>query len=263
MEDGLILNPVIDSDSMNKSNLLKTAAVPLFLNILLLFSCTSENGVYLTGTGSGKADFSISLSPLIIRYSEDIAGGFTGGTGGGNIRIFDEDKLKDHISSMKGVDLVSVNSPSSDKLDFTIRFDNMEKIFPDSGILTFTNKNGLKTVTFYLDTDNFSRITSFLGLSSDEMIDTFGPQKEDPYSADEYMEIVNFLFDEYGSKEEIEAVMRKASIVTRLSVDGEITGIDADPQVASSFRGGSGRIEVPLLSFLTLSKPVSVKVTWR
>lgn len=62
---------------------------------------------------------------------------------------------------MKGVDLVSVNSPSSDKLDFTIRFDNMEKIFPDSGILTFTNKNGLKTVTFYLDTDNFSRITSF------------------------------------------------------------------------------------------------------
>jgi len=234
---------------------------------LLLYGCSSSQNLSLSGDGSGKARIGITLSPMVIRYAEDIAGGFSGDSGAASLRLFDKDKIQLKLSSLKGVHSVKVEDEEQNKLELSFSFDSIEDLLPgdDSAppVFLFRNKNGVKTLSFTLTAGNFSSVTDFLGLENNEVLDTFGPQKDDPFSDEEYTEMAEYLFDEYASKKAIDSVLEKSSVDVNISVDGRLVSIDSTSPVSSSFSGSGGSVRIPLLTVLTLSEPVKITVVWK
>lgn len=246
------------------SRVLISAVIVLILG---LSSCSSGGRVYISSDGGGKADVNITLSPLVVRYAADLAGGFSAEQPKGNLRIFDAKKLRTRLNAIDGVKLISAEGPAPDRFSFSFSFDHIENIFPSAGslggsVLTFTRKNGIKTLVFNLNADNFSSVTGFLGFGNNEILETFGPQTGEPYSKEDYLELVEFLFDEYASKESIDAEMKNAVIRFSFSVEGENLVIKGDSPVSFSVKGAEGTVEVPLIAFLTLSEPVVFRAEW-
>ncbi len=242
-------------------------SIAAVLLILFFSSCSSRGEVFLSSEGAGKAKVSITLSPMAVRYAEDIAGGFSPNQRKEDFKIFDESKLQSRLDAMEGVKFLSSESSSAGRLDFAFSFDHIERIFPSrelSGgdLVSFSEKGGLKTLDFNLNKDNFSAITGFLGLGNNEIIDTFGPQAGEPYTGEEYLEMVEFLFDEYASKEAVDGAVKTASIRFIVSVEGKNLHVTADSPVTAAVKGSEAEIEIPLLAVLTLSNPVTFRIIW-
>ncbi len=237
--------------------------VTLSVTIALLSNCSSVQHVTLAADGSGAVEINVDLNQLLILYARDIVGGFSSKEAAAEIKLFDTGKIKEKIASMPHVTLKSVSSVSVQKLYLAFSFDGIENIFPHSkDILIISEKDGKKTLSFTLTADNFSLLTDFLGLQENEIIDTFGPQKDVPFNRDEYFEMTEYLFDEYASKEEIDTVLRDSSIETDINVHGTITAVESSPSVVTSFKGSHGKIKIPLVDILTLSRPIVFKITW-
>ena len=267
MGNGLIYIRVIDSGCMKTSSFSRFLIPAVAVLILGLFSCSSTGRVYISSGGSGEAAVSINLSPLVLRYAGDIAGGFSAEQPEGNLRIFDTEKLRTRLNAIDGVDLIAAADPAPDRFSFSFSFEHIGNLFPSKdssagNVLTFTRKNGIKTLVFNLNAGNFSSVTGFLGFGNDEIMETFGPQTGEPYSKEDYLELVEFLFDEYASKETIDTIMEEAVIRFSLSVEGKNLAIEGDSPVVSSVKGAEGTVEVPLIAFLTLSKPVVFRAEW-
>lgn len=242
----------------------------IILSIILFFiSCSSHQEMYLGNDGSGTTEVDISLHPVLMKYFRDIAGGFSTGQRVSEMRLFDVKKIKEKISSLPHVVLQSVKSPSAAELKVTLSFDRIDHLFPESSksavpvIFQFSKKGKINTLIFTLTKDNFSFLTGFFGLGGNEIMDTFGPQKDQPFSKAEYMEMIEYLFGEYGSKKEIDTILSASTVTLSVNVSGDIISMAGSSTVTTSFKGPLGKISIPLVEILTLVKPLVIKMSWK
>ena len=93
-------------------------------------------------------------------------------------------------------------------------------------------------------------------MKDSEVMDTFGPQKN-PYSESEYLDLMEFLFEEYESSWRIRSILKSSEIIINLQVDGKIS-----KSLGCTFSGSTAEIKIPLLDIVTLEKPIEVVIEW-
>ncbi len=247
---------------MNKKNLVLFTAAILFLG-----ACSSRQNIYIANSGKGSASIDVNLNSIVINYVRDLLGGFSG-ENQTNVRIFDIQKIKNTVIGLDGVFLTEITSDSPENLHLTFSFNNPSNIFKnpaDSDIpelISFSSsKHGnkiRKKLNIILTRDNFKLAASLLGLENSEVLETFGPQ-ENPYTSNEYLDLMDYLFDEYDTSANIRAIVQSSRILINLQTDGRIV-FSKGCKVSDS--GSSAVIEIPLLDIVTLEEPIRISVEW-
>ena len=235
------------------------------LAAVLLGSCSSKQEVYISNSGSGNISMDVVLDDIVMEYSRDLLGGFSN-TSSDQLRIFDIEKIAEIVGSLESVTLVVVSTDSPDRLHVEFNFTDPGKIlynqFPDSipDPIVFSKKtiNGRirKTLEIYLSRQNFNIAASIVGMDSSDIMDTFGPQ-EVPYSKEEYMDLMEYLFEEYETPSNIRRIIRESEIIIDLEIDGTVIDYSV-----CSVSGRNVIIRIPLLDIVTLKKPIEIFLEW-
>lgn len=240
----------------------------LILSLLLLLfitSCSSHQDLTISSTGEGSVIIDVNLDDILISYTQDLLGGFSGSESS-EIRLFDTAKVIDSISNIDSVSLIDINSESADKLHLELAFLDPGKIFAESKVygipdlISFSSKTAGKNVniiSIYLSKDNFKTVLGLIGMEDSEILDTFGPQ-DNPYTDIEYLDLMEFLFEEYASSLDIRSIVKSSEIVISLNVDGNITKC-----YGCTGSGSTALIKIPLLDIVTLVKPIEISVEWK
>ena len=243
--------------------------IVLVLTVILMFTglsaCSSRQDVYISSTGEGTISIDVNLDDIVVQYSRDLLGGFSN-TDSDEIRLFDINKIGSIVSELDSVALSNISADSPDKLHLEFDFQNPENILdnPESpgtpGVISFSNRvsggSERNILKFCLSRDNFSTVTALVGMKDSEIMDTFGPQ-ENPYSENEYLDLMEFLFEEYESSYRIRSILKSSEIIINLQVDGEIR-----KSLGCTFVGSTAEIRIPLLDIVTLEKSIEVVIEW-
>lgn len=247
---------------MNKYTLLILSVIFLFT---VLSACSSRQDVYISDTGEGSISIDINLDNMLVQYSRDLLGGFSN-TKNEEIRLFDNHKISLIVSELESVTLTDISSVSPDKLYLEFDFHDAGNILakPEKpgtpGVISFSRSVSgsvvRKNLKICLSRNNLNTVTALVGMKDSEVMNTFGPQ-ENPYSENEYLELMEFLFEEYESSYRIRSILKSSAIIINLKVDGKI--IEFSGCTAS---GSTAEIRIPLLDIVTLDKPIVVEIVW-
>ena len=238
-----------------------------FFMILFLNGCSSSQDVYISDTGEGTVSIDINLDDMLTGYAGDLLGGFSN-TESSEINLFDIKKISSIISDLESVSLTDISSESSEILYLELDFIDPGKIFDESdkpgtpNLISFSTRRvgdkDRKKISLYLSKGNFNTVMSLVGMKDSEILDTFGPQ-DNPYSKSEYLDLMEFLFEEYESSWKIRSIIKSSEVLIKLKVDGRI--IDCDGCTISD-SGSMTVIKIPLLDIVTLEKPIQITVEW-
>jgi len=245
-----------------------TLFVILFtMAIFFFYSCSSRQNIYISDTGAGSVSLDINLENMLTSYARDLLGGFSG-KDQDNVQLFDIQKIKNTVMELDGVSLTKITSNNSENLHLAFSFNNPASIFKKSTKSDFPNLISFsrsmigskirKRLAMVLTKDNFKAVTTLLGLENSEVLDTFGPQ-ENPYTSSEYLDLMDYMFEEYETSANIRTIIRSSKIIINLKTDGQIVG-SKGCKVTDS--GSDVIIEIPLLDIVTLEKPIEVFVEW-
>ena len=242
-------------------------AISFIIVFFSISACSSRQDIYISDTGEGSVSIDINLDNMLTSYAGDLLGGFSG-PDQKNVQLFDIQKIKNTVMELEGVFLTDISSGNSENLHLNFSFKNPADIFRnplDTGIpdlISFsTTKKGnriRKKLNLLLTKDNYKVVTVLLGLENSEVLDTFGPQ-ENPYTNDEYLDLMDYMFEEYETSANIRTIVRTSKIIINLKTDGQIV-LNKGCKVLDS--GSSVIIEIPLLDIVTLEKPIEVFVEW-
>ena len=235
--------------------------------ILFLNSCSSRQDVYISDTGEGRVSIDINIDKMLTAYARDLLGGFSN-TNSNEINLFDIKKISSIISELESVSHSDISSDSSEMLHLELDFTDPGKIFDNSevsetpGLISFSNRivdnKDRKRISLYLSKDNFSTALSLVGMKDSEILETFGPQ-DNPYTDEEYLDLMEFLFEEYETSYKIRSIVKSSEVLINLKVDGKIISCNG---CSSSESGTSVIIQIPLLDIVTLEKPIEIVVEW-
>ena len=245
--------------------LILTSILMIIFLVAVLGACSSRQDVYISNTGEGNISVDVKLDNMVVQYSRDLLGGFSN-TETEEIKLFDTDKISYIVSDLESVSLTDISSDSSDILHLELDFKDPGMILdkpeipgtPD--VISFSRKSSgnvvIKQLKLYLSRKNFNTVTALVGMKDTEVMDTFGPQ-ENPYSEGEYLDLMEFLFEEYESSWRIRSILKSSEIIINLQVDGKI--VECSGCTGS---GSTAEIRIPLLDIVTLEHPIEVTVEW-
>lgn len=235
--------------------------------ILFLNACSSRQDIYISDTGNGTISIDVNIDKMLTAYAGDLLGGFSN-IDTNEINLFDSIKISRTISELDSVFLMDISSESSEMLHLELDFKDPGKIFDKSDIsgtpelISFsTRKVGNKDrhkISLYLSKDNLITAMSLVGMKDSEILDTFGPQ-DNPYTDAEYLDLMEFLFEEYAASYDIRSIIKSSEVLINLKVDGNI--INCDGCTSSDSKSGT-IIKIPFLDIVTLEKPIEISVEW-
>ena len=243
--------------------MLLTSTIVLIL--FLLIACSSRQDVYISGTGEGTISIDVNLDNMVIQYSRDLLGGFSN-TEAEDIRLFDINKISYIVSELESAALTGISSDSQDLLHLELDFQDPGKILDSPeipgtpGVISFStsvsDSKVRKKLRLYLSQKNLDTVTALVGMKDSEIMETFGPQ-ENPYTEDEYLDLMEYLFEEYESSYRIRSIVKSSEIIINLQVDGKIVEC-----YGCTGSGSSAEIRIPLLDIITMEEPIEVVVEW-
>jgi hypothetical protein len=229
------------------------------LAFLALASCSSVQHVVLNADGSGTASIHVSLDPLVVRYLSDLLAA-TGGQGSAQQPLFDLTRIESDFAQLPGVTLVSASSPTRSTLDLDVAFTQVGEIVPASPVspILFSSDGGLKRVSVHLSAQTVPSLLALAPLADDPVLSSLGPRPDHPYTEAQYLELLDYAFSDYAPAADIKRVAESAMLAIRVDVKGTLVS-----QSGGKLDGSTAVFSIPLLSLVTLEKPIDLAITYR
>jgi hypothetical protein len=215
------------------------------LVVLLLLGCSVSQDLTVAGDGSGTAELSIDIHPIMISYYNDLMVAMSGVEG--ECPVFDLEALAASFDEREGVELEAMELRGRGSLSMTLRFTDANALSESGEIVTFERNGRRRTISVSLDR---AAIDEFLGFAPEEtvsMTEYLFPPADGSVSREEYEEQMAWALEEYGDPALVRSVLREAVIEVRVVPEGRII------QVEGGERSGSSVIfRVPVIEALTL-----------
>lgn len=226
----------------------------------MLSGCGGRDLVRLHDDGSGRAQVEVELHPFFTAYLDDIVAGFSGAEPG-TLPLYDLPMLRESVRALPGVVLTRAEVSGRRRLSLDFTFSDAGELFSGREPSPYRFRrlaDGTKEAVFTLSVETWPAVRSFVPMSQEQGVETFGPQ-DPPYGRDEYVDLITFLLEEYAQVGDLEKMIRSRTVDIEVTVDGTITGVDG----FDSFSGSTALVKVPLLDLVTLAEPVVLALRWR
>jgi hypothetical protein len=231
----------------------------IFLSSLaLLSSCTVKQEVYIEADSSGAVHFDIEVEEFFNEVVEDF-------------KVFEDeenadvtqtniDEIQDSLNKSPYTRYAVLEEIEENHYVGTFQFVDASLFFNDvedelnlEDLFQFTKTDESTTLDFYLDINNYPKLTELVPLLKDPSFSIFGPEENIGVSQADYLDMISYLLGEEGP----DAVMRSyISLVMNTNspiISHEGGDIITDTQI---------RFNIPMIDFLLLAEPVSYSVTW-
>ena len=103
---------------------------------------------------------------------------------------------------------------------------------------------------------SYSKINSAFAFDDNPVTAGLTPQPDNPYTEDEYLDLVDYVFGEYSP--EAAAVLRRSFIDVEINTKREVLKAQG-----GKISGSKAVFSVPVVKFLTLHEPVVLEVEYR
>lgn len=263
---------------------------PLFL--VVLGGCSMHQHIDINPDGSGSANVQVVLAPLVVQYMDDILAslGPPPASGGSGPALFDLARIRSAFDALPGVNLTKLSTPARNTLALRCSFDNIDKVIPvpDGSVgagssvgasgsptgpsaagssaragggerpLEFRDHGGVKTLRLLLSRSTWPAVAGLPPLQNNPILKSLGPQESRHYTKSEYLNLLDYAFSDYASKDKVEQAITSAAVDIEVTVHGTI--VSEQGGVRS---GNTVTYHVPLLEIVTLEKPIDLSVSFR
>lgn len=234
------------------------------LALLLLAGCTMKQQIMVNPNGSGTADIQVTLGTLVVHYMDDILGSLGAGGGTSGPPLFDLGQIRSAFDELPGVKLTELSAPTRSSLRLGLSFSDINSVFPASksggaSPLQFTDRSGVKTLRFLLSQATWPAVAALPPLQNDPLLASLGPQAGQPSTEADYLNLMEYAFADYATKEKVKEAITQAEVDITVTVKGTITahtGGVVENKSSISFR-------VPLIKLVTLARPIELSVSFR
>lgn len=246
----------------------------IILSVLTLFSCSVQQDISLEIDKSGVIKTDIQLHDMLTAFFKDSAELDDEVAKYLSSEVREEEMNASFINN-PDLDLVTISWKKLNALSLEMKFKDPAHILPPS-----PDENGKDVISYYLvdnkavlnifiDINNFSNLLGLFPLLQDMDMLYFFPDPESPLTEDEYVEFVSFTFAEYiGEDDPDEAIVKVGDILRKAQV---ILNVKGDKGIVYKKKTGCAesvkierinrrhlKVMIPLLTLLTLEKPVDV-----
>ena len=236
--------------------------------LIVLAGCSMRQTITIHRNGSGTAEIHVALGSLLTQYTTDLIGSLGSQSSNGAPVLFDLREIRSTLAGLKGVTLTGVSTPKRNALDLSLSFSHAGSLFsqlggtgaPQAGKspLTFTESGGVETLRFDLSQATWPAVAALPLLHNNPVLASFAPQGAHRYTKEEYLNLLEYAFADYASKEKVRQALSAATVVATVTVDGTIVS-----QSGGVRRGDSVVYTIPLIDFVTRGQAVDLSVRLR
>lgn len=242
---------------MKKSNTLAVVLLSLLV-VLISSSCVVQQGLSLTESQSGWATTDLYVFDFFLTVLQDFEPFVPEDEGQSIMDASVEDFIEQlhTTSSASNISSMKIGN-NSYFIDFT--FSSLQDLLFDLNkrerqtIVTITTKGRLTTLDFFLDLENYPQLTQIVPFLADPNFETFGPLYNEGLSEEEYLDMISYILGEEGP-----AAIAESVISLRFTTPKVIVRQEGCVKESSN----SVRVDVPLIDFLLLNKPITFSITW-
>jgi len=230
---------------------------------LFLFSaCTVRQDITFHRNGGGELHLEIRLHDMVTAYARDIYGGFSADPD--KVVIFDLPAIESFFASNPSAELVNIKNPAPGSLILAARFSDAESFLDQEAydlppVVEVHREGGVTTVVFTLSPENMRILTDPVSLTDTELIQVFGPQKERPYTEEEYLDVISYAFAEYLEDTTAEAVISSAAIEVQVKVEGRIVNVSGGRVQGDN----KALFTIPFIDIVTMTEPLVLSFSYR
>ena len=232
-------------------------ALILTLVLLLSFSCTVKQDLTIKSGKDGEIFIDLELNPVFVRYINDLSE-----TTGKSAKkgIFNVDEITKELKEYPSARPVSVVSPEPSILNVMPTTEIYTKLLPDKYVpfIRISDSGKVRKVTFHIGRDNYKALDEVFMISDNPILSGLAPQVDKPYTNKEYVDLLEYVFEDYLEKgETAQKILEKSFVQLNIKTSGKVLSSDK-----GSFKGNSLWIKLPLVDFLTLEKTVEFSFTY-
>jgi hypothetical protein len=231
------------------------------LGLGILGACSIRQEIALNPDGSGEAWVRVVLQGFFADYLKDLAE-FAGTARGPGTAIFDEIEIRSAFEKRRGVTIKELRIAKPEELQLRLAFTSIDDLvrgeadLSSSGIVTFRNVDGTRTLRLHLDRANYGKLSSLLPSSdgsTDTILSVFGPQEGLAITEAEYLETMEFTLGAEGPK-----ALRESFIEVAVTVNGRLVS-----QKGGTVRNNTVTFRIPILKVLLLNEPLDYEIVFR
>ena len=220
--------------------------------ILVSAGCTVRQDIGISAGRGGEVFIDLELNPVFVKYISDLSE-VTGRSASEG--IFNTEEISSAISDYPGTEPVSVTSPDSSRLNIILRSGDFTQVLPAEyePLVRIEDSKGIRTVSFHLGADNYGALDRIFGISGNPVLSPLAPQTGNPYSEEEYVSLVDYIFADYLDKSvTAEKILKESVVQLNIRTSGNIIFSDM-----GEYKGNLLKVRIPAVRFLTLDKPVN------
>ncbi len=227
-------------------------------SVLAFQGCSAAHNVVIKGDGSGTMTMHLEVSKLLHDYIAGLAE-VSGAQQSSPGAIFDLDAIRRGFEAQPGITVQDVSTSNTRTLDVTLAFAPLSDVFSarpglkSANVVTFTVAEGLATLRFHLDRSNYRQVAAFFPMLASPVLQSLGPQVDQPVSQDDYLSMVRFSLGDQAP-----GLVKTSSITVTVRPEGDIVS-----QTGGSISGGQAVFQIPLLRALLLDAPLDFSLTFR
>ena len=160
---------------------------------------------------------------------------------------------KQSVSQVKSAKLgptsYVVSFSFSDLNRFMLEMNEMKS----QSLLNVTAAGNRTTFSISLNMQTYPQLTKLIPFLADPNFETFGPLYNEGMSEADYLDMISYILGEEGPP-----AITQSTIILLLEVPRPIISVNGGTLLGTR----TARLEIPLIDFLLLAKPIEFNVTW-
>ena len=246
-----------NENMLKKRIIYKTLITAALISVFI--SCTARQDINIDRSGKGSCTVRVELNSFFTDYLKDLSD--AAGSSDNDFSVFEKQMIEEIFSKHSAAELADVRIKGSGSLEVDLKFNNPGDILNENKlnpVISYNRKGDLSILSFNLNLENYRALSSLTGLADNPVLAALTPQVENPYSHDEYLDMLDFVFSDYEGGEAAPLTVSKSMVEIDIETDGKIERAENGAVI-----GRKAVFRIPLLNFLTLSKPVVFSVEYR
>ena len=241
---------------INRDNFYKILIIAVLISAML--SCTAEQNINIDRSGKGSCTVSVELNSFFADYLKDLS---DAAGSSADFTVFDKKIVEETFKKHSDAELSDVRIKGRGGLEVDIRFNRPGDILNENRlnpVISFTRTGNISILSFNLNLENYEALSRMTGLADNPVLAALTPQTENPYTNDEYLDMLDFIFSDYEGGDTAPLTVSKSMVEINIETDGKILKAEKGHVI-----GNKAVFRIPLLKFLTLSEPVEFSVEYR
>lgn len=243
------------------SGQLISRAALLGMVLLATASCASRHDVLLRADGSGTAEVTITLHPMLVAYTIDLAESLAGPIPEDQRAVFDLPAIRKGFAEQPGIRLISAKTPTLGTLQLELSFDDIRRVFASEAgleeVVELTRQGNRTTVRVRITRSNFARVAAVLPFGDDPLFDSLAPSEDAGLTEAEYRDVLSFMFEDYAGETNVGEILDGTFLETRVRTEGTIVDTHG-----GELEDGVAVWRTPLLRGLSLEEPLVYALTF-